>query len=298
MPIQYILATVSTEGTSHSDFTKVKTTRQLDINVESPTDTRGCWITDLAMLQGDLLLLTDYNNKSVKLADPTSGKLLDKLQLPGTPWGLCLLPGDRAAVTIPGKSTIQTISVTHKKLVLQNVINIKEKCCGIDSIKDLFVIGFNDPAKVALVDSQGKNYKAISDSDFQGKALFKYPDYICVTTENTRKVIYVSDRGTRTITRLSEELQVLQSFTDPALNDPRGLVSVGRGQLLVVNYGGFSLPSTLSVLDVTTGQFKPLLGREEKLHYIDCVAVIHPLGTVYVNHWAELCHVIRQYTFK
>ena len=85
-------------------------------------------------------------------------------------------------------------------------------------------------------------------------------------------MIYVSDNGTRTITRLSEELQVLQSFTDPALQDPPGLASVGGGQLLVVNWGW---NSTLSVLDVTTGQVTPLLGREENLRYTLCVAVSH-----------------------
>ena len=272
-------------------------TRQNNINIKFPTDKHSCYITDMAVLPSDLLLLADISNKSVKLADPVSGKLLDQLQLPDQPWRLCLLPGDRAAVTIPGKSTIQTMSVTNNKLVLQNVIHIKEKCYGIDSIKDLFVIGFNNPAKVALVDCQGKIYKSISN-DSQGKALFQYPNYICVTTENTRKVIYVSDHGTETITRLSEELQVLQSFTDPALQNPRGLVSVGGGQLHVVHYGGLFFPSTLSMLDVTTGQFTPLLGREENLRNTSCVAVSHTLGTVYVNSSMNRFHVIRQYTFK
>jgi len=272
-------------------------TRKSDISVESPTDKYNCYITDMAVLPGDQLLVADRDNQSMKLADPASGQLLDQLQLPGEPHGLCLLPGDRAAVTIPTKSIIQTISVTNNKLVMQNVINIKEKCCGIDSIKDLFVIGFDDPAKVALVDSQGKIYKSIS-KDSRGKALFKYPDYICVTTESTRKVIYVSDRGTKTITRLSEELQVLQSFTDPELQGPRGMASVGGGQLLVAaNYVGW-LPSTLFVLDVTTGQVTQLLGQEEHLRHIGCVAVSHTLGTVYVNDRVIVCDIIRQYTFK
>jgi len=263
----------------------------------SPTDKHRCRIIDLAVLPSDLLLLADHFNQSVKLADPASGQLLDHLQLPGSPHCLCLLPGDRAAVTIPEMSRIQTISVAHKKLVLQNVINIKEKCYDIDSIKDLFVIGFNDQAKVALVDHQGKIYKSISE-DSQGKALFKYPEYICVTTESTRKVIYVSDYVTRTITRLSEELQVLQSFTDPALGIPYDLASVGGGQLLVVSNSGWFSPATLSVLDVTTGQVTPLLGREENLHCAFCMAVSHPLSTVYVNDLVNCCGVIKQYTFK
>ena len=280
----------------HTDFTKVKLNRQSDINVKSPTDKRDCYITDLAMLPSDLLLLTDSMNQSVKLADPASGQLLDQLQLPGRPHGMCLLPGDRAAVTIPDKSTIQTIAVTNKKLALQDKIQLQERCFGIDFINDYFVVGFMEPAQVSLVGKNGKIYKSIS----QNSQLFRYPDYICVTTENTSNVIYVSDRGTNTITRLSEDLQVLQSFRDTALQSLRGLASVGEGQLLVVNCGGLFSPTTLNVLDVTTGQFTQLLGREEKLRFIlvGCVAVSHTLRTVYINDYLYIGNMITQYKIK
>jgi len=294
---QYFIFTglTSTQQSPNIDFTKVKLSRMADINIISATDRLGCNITDLAVLPGDLLLLADNNNKSVKLVDPVSGQLLDQLQLPGTPHGVCLLPGDRAAVTIPRKTMIQTISVTMKKLSLQNVINVNEECYGIDYVNDYFVVGFNKPAMLALIDKKGNIYKSIT-TDSTNYTLFKQPNCICVTTENTSKVIYVSDRGTRTITRLSEELQVLQSFTNPALQDPRGLASVGGGQLLVVNYDNRYTPSTLSVLDVTTGQFTQLLGWEENLDGTYCVAVSHTLGTVYVTDWFGLCDIIRQYT--
>jgi len=290
---------VSTEETSHTDFTNVKLTRQSDIHVKSPSDTHGCKVTDLVVLPGDLLLLANNENQSVKLVNPVSGKLLDRLQLPGSPHGLCLLPGDRAAVTIPNNSAIQTIAVTNKQLALRDYINVKGRCSGVDFVNDYFVVGFRYPVKVALIQTTGKIYKTIS-KDSQNKALFQYPDYFCVTTEptGTGKVIYVSDHGTRTISRLSEELQVLQSFMDPELLCPRGLVSVGGGQLLIVNYGGWSFPSTLSVLDVTTGQVTWPLGQEERLGFTFCVAVSHTLRTVYVNHFVDVCHGIRQYRFR
>jgi len=291
---QYFIFTgfTSTQQSPNIDFTKVKLSRNADIKVKSATDRRWCIITDLVVLPGDLLLLADHNNQSVKLADPASGQLLDQLQLPGSPHGLCLLPRDRAAVTIPGKSTIQTISVTMKKLSLQNVINVNGECYGIDYVNNYFVVGFHNPAMLALIDKKGNIYKSIT-TDSINHTLFKEPNYICVATENTSKVIYVSDRGTSTITRLSEELQVLQSFTDPALQNLHGLASLGGGQLLVVNS---SSSSTLSVLDVTTGQVTQLRGQEEDLNSICCVAVSHTLGTVYVDGWFG--QYIRQYTTR
>jgi len=292
-------ARISTQGTPPADFTKVKLRRQSGMNVKSHTDKSGCGITDLVVLPCDLLLLADRDNLSVKLADPGSGQLLDQLQLPDKPWGLCLLPGDRAAVTIPGRSIIQTILVTNKKLSLKSVIKIERQCYGIDYLNDYFVVGSKSAgirARVALIDDKGKINKCISTVS-QGKALFKYPNYIRVTTENTSKVIYVSDWGTKTITRLNEDLQVLQSFTDPGLENPHGLASVGEGQLLVVDYSN-SWFSKLSVLDVTTEQFTQQLGQEENLRYTLCVAVSHTLRTVYVNNFWDGFDVIRKYTFK
>jgi len=292
---QYFIFTglTSTQQSPNIDFTKVKLSRHADVNIKSATDRSNCFITDLAVLPGDLLLLADSDNQSLKLADPASGQLLDHLQLPGSPHGMCLLPGDRAAVTIPFKSMIQTISVTMKKLSLQDVINVNGECYGIDYVNDYFVVGFYKPAMLALIDNKGIIYKLLKTYAINHTLHFKYPDYICVTTENTSKVINVSDRGTKTITRLSEELQVLQSFTDPALQIPCGLASVGGGQLLVVNYGS---RTTLSVLDVTTGQVTQLLGRKENLQQTYCVAVSHTLGTVYVadNGWCA----IGQYRFE
>jgi len=296
---QYFIFTglTSTQQSPNIDFTKVKLSRNADIKIKSATDRRDCNITDLTVLPDNLLMLADYTNQSVKLVDPVSGQLLDQLQLSGNPWGLCLLPGDRAAVTIPEKSMILTISVTMKKLSLQDGINVNGECYGIDNVNDYFIVGLNKPAMLALIDKKGKIYKSIT-TDSINPTFFKQPNYICVTTENTRKVIYVSDSGTSTITRLSEELQVLQSIRDPALHEPRGLASVGGGQLLVVNYGSQYTPSTLSVLDVTTGQVTPLLGRKENLNGIYCVAVNHTLRTVYVNDWFSQCDIIRRYTTK
>jgi len=85
-------------------------------------------------------------------------------------------------------------------------------------------------------------------------------------TEKNSNSIYVSDWGTKTITRLSEELQVLQvlqSFTDAALREPRSLATVGGGQLLLADSKRYS---KLYVLDVTTGQFDQLLGHSDNLN--------------------------------
>jgi len=220
--------TSSTHNREQKDFTKVKLSKKSHIQVQSSTDAHGCCITDLAVLPGGLLLLADNDNQSVKLVDPASGHLLDELQLSSRPRGVCLLPGDSAVVTLPDKKRLQIISVTTKKLDLQRIVSVEGLCYGVDVFNDLFVVGFRDLKKITLVDMFGHTYKSIS-TDSRRKPIFKSPEYICVMTEKNSNGIYVSDWGTKTITRLSEELQVLQSFTDPALRGPRSLATVGGG---------------------------------------------------------------------
>jgi len=111
-----------------------------------------------------------------------------------------------------------------------------------------------------------------------------YPGYICVTTENDAPIIYVSDSGTGTITRLSEQLEVLQKFQLLSEHGPYGLAAAGGGQLLVRGSDSHSSP-TLLVLDTGTGVFTKKQRESRKTFFLfaPCVAFCPRLGRVYVN---------------
>jgi len=113
------------------------------------------------------------------------------------------------------------------------------------------------------------------------------PYCIRVTTENNATSVYVHDFTTRTITRLSEELEVLQKFKYLARSydlDSDDLVPAGGGQLLVSDRSPDN--SKLLVLDTNTGEIKKLLEPMYKAgDYILSarVAFCPRLGRVYLN---------------
>jgi len=142
------------------------------------------------------------------------------------------------------------------------------------------------PCVEIITGIEGQLLKSVSN-DNTGNAHFMYPGYICVTTENNAPIIYVSDPGTRTITRLSEQLEVLHTFFKvPTENGPYGMASAGGGQLLVrgLRPTAPSLP-TLMLLDTGTGEFTEKQRGIIKMTvwFVGFVAFCPRLGRVYVN---------------
>ena len=246
--------------------------------MKAPTDRRHCWVVDIAVLPSSNLLVADGGNQSVKLVDVLTGCLLSQVQLPGRPCRLCLLPGDRAAVSQPDEKVIQIMSVSTDQLNLLDRVNVEGRCTGLAYMNNIFIVGFNDKPCVASISIKGQLLKSVSE-DNTGNAHFKNPGHICVTTENDSPIIYITDWSTRTITRLSEQLEVLQTYKVPTENVPYGLAAAGGGQLLVRGRDFLSYPTFL-VLDTGTGVFTE---KQRRILFTSCVAFCSRLGRVYVN---------------
>ncbi|XP_052782001.1 uncharacterized protein LOC128218383 [Mya arenaria] len=260
---------------SQSQFSKL-----FDIPVKTAADPIKCGLTSVALLSGERLLLADFINSSVKLVDTTTNKMVSQVKLPGDPQDLCLLPGDRAAVALPNKKKIQFVS-TRGNVTLQEVVNVDGRCYGIDFCDDNLIVSFSRPGKVVMIDIKGKVKKSV-DKDSSGKPLFLYPEYLTVTRESqTPPVIYVTDMGTNTVTKLSISLEVLQTYKDPILKSPRGLTAVGDNQLLVCGWDS----NTILLVDTLTGKITQLLGKEEGIENPQSVAYCSLRKMLFVTCW-------------
>ncbi|XP_052781794.1 uncharacterized protein LOC128218226 [Mya arenaria] len=106
---------------SRADLSQSQFSKLPDVPVKALNDTRDCYLTSMALLPGDRLLLTDCANYLLKLLDTYNNKLVSQVKLLGEPWDLCLLPGERAAVTLPQERKIQFVS-TQENVTLQDVV--------------------------------------------------------------------------------------------------------------------------------------------------------------------------------
>ncbi|XP_052778831.1 uncharacterized protein LOC128216305 [Mya arenaria] len=267
-----------------TDLSQAKFSRQPDISVKTASDNKTCHLTGVARLPGDRLLLTDFNNLSVKLVNTETNTMLSQVKLPDQPWDLCLLPGDRAAVTLPCEWKIQFLS-TKGEVSLQDIVAVGGRCYGIDFCDDNLIVSFFYPGKVVLMDMKGK--KSV-DKDSSSKSLFINSEYLTVTRESHRPSIYVSD-WSDTITMLSTSLQVLKTFKDAALTGPRGLTAVGDNQLLVCDN------NTIMFLDTSTGKITQLMGNgdgiEKSYSVAYCLLKKWMFVTCYENDFVKVFKV-------
>jgi len=214
------------------------------------------YINDIAVVTPDTLLLSNQTEKNVQLIDTRTGRVLSVVSLQGEPGGLCLTRNDQAAVAVEEK--IQMIDVKGQTLTNSTVLNLRYPLSGITKLDDTsFVLSYNVSPWLEVVTADGK---VSHQFDKNGTTQhFKRPDFLTTSVDN---LIYVSDNGTNTITRLNSSLQLLQTFSSPLLAMPRGIISISPDQLLMCSYYN----DRIVLLNTRTGKSSILLREQAGIY--------------------------------
>ncbi|XP_052811574.1 uncharacterized protein LOC128239129 [Mya arenaria] len=243
------------QAVTRSNFTCLKFNHVQTISLKSPTDTRNCWLRTLLLLPEERLLLADCNNYTIKLVDLKTNSLMCQVSMPGVPWDMCLLPGDRVAVSI--YKGIQFLE-TRGQLFLKDRIKVDDDCRGIGYYNDMLIVSYEN-GKVELMDMKGNVTKQLN-KNASGQSVFNHPEYLTVLDDGPTAAIYVSDYSKNTITKLDMDLNILQVFHNPALSRPVGISVVGNELILCGRYS-----NNIICLDLTSGKMTQLLGEKDGL---------------------------------
>ncbi|WAQ96169.1 hypothetical protein MAR_028859 [Mya arenaria] len=209
-------------------------------------------VTDMTLLPDDRLLFVDRNNKNVKLMllkqDDCSS-----VELNNDPFGLCVLPGDRAAVTLPIPGKICLIK-TLGNLSKEDSFEAGKGCRGIAYHDGKLIVSFqkkfSSPARVVLMDLKGNVLKSSEDHSNR-LSVFQQP--FNLTANSKHSLLYISDCGTNMVTELNIDLAVVQTF--PLKTKPSGITSIGDTELLVCSRS----TNAVSHIDTSTGQITEIL---------------------------------------
>ncbi|XP_052818241.1 uncharacterized protein LOC128244264 [Mya arenaria] len=236
------------------DLSTLTWKKEKDINVRTSQDKNTCSITSSALISPGLFLLTDDSNHSVKLVDATTRTVTSRLQLPGAPWDVCLLPGDQAAVTLQYKSIIQLISTKEERLSCGKEIKMATACKGIAYYNNRLYVSYILEPRIEVITLDGHIIRK-----FQ-RLLFQYPQYLTVSA-STPPTLYVSDYNADTVLQLSQDGKVLVDYRNKKLNRPESVVAVGPGQLLVCGNGS----DNVMLLTERNGTMTEILGEKNRL---------------------------------
>ncbi|XP_052794718.1 uncharacterized protein LOC128227859 [Mya arenaria] len=235
------------------DLTKLRFTSDVGIPMKSPTDYLGCRLSSMLKLTGSRMLIADSHNNNVKVVDMQTNSLVSQINVPGDPWGICHLPGDRVAVTMTDKG-VQFLA-TGGQLAIGDHFKVDGDCRGIDYHEERLIVSFYN-GKVAVLNMNGHVIRQI-ERDGNGNKLFQCPLYLTLVCEDSTDFIYISDDRSNTITKLDMNLNITKTFQDPALKGPRSITALGN-QLLITGCRS----NNIMILDLSTGQMTQLIGKE------------------------------------
>ncbi|XP_052811906.1 uncharacterized protein LOC128239335 [Mya arenaria] len=268
-----------TQNKCSKDMMSLTFTSTQDILVKSPSDTKICLLKDVLLLSDDRLLLSDSSNGTMKIVDLKTSSLTSEVNVPGVPWGMCHIPEDMVALSVT--HSIQFLE-TRGKLILRKNIKVDNGCLGVGYHNGSLIISFQS-GEVQEIDMEGKVLKVlkVSNSWFFSKS-FQDPRYLKIVGDNQTAFIYVSDFEKDTITKLDMNLNILETYTDPALSGPSGITAV-RNQLIIC--GWYS--DNIMCLDLPSGKMTQLLGKEEGIAAPGSVCYSQQHNKMYVALWTS-----------
>ncbi|XP_052817706.1 E3 ubiquitin-protein ligase TRIM71-like [Mya arenaria] len=228
-----------------------------DINVKATQD-QTCCITGSAVLTSDLLLLADWNNQNVKLVNVPARTVTSCLQLPGSPWDVCVLHDGQTAVTLPHNSVIQLVSTKQGQLSCGKEITVSPECYGITSYSNRLYVSYVSNPRVEVMTFDGHIISTFQTDD--GRHLFQASYYLTVSA-SIPPTLYVSDLTAHTVLQLSMDGKVLRENRDEQLVRPRSVVEVGPGQMVVCGLDSHNV----MLLTEMDGKMTEILEQEDGL---------------------------------
>ncbi|KAH3710262.1 uncharacterized protein LOC127857157 [Dreissena polymorpha] len=191
-------------------------------SVKIPSDHTNCDIRGICSLSNGQILVTDNQNKRLKLLDLLY-KVVSDCDMSGTPWNICLITPCHVAVTVD--SCIQFFSVNSGQLVKGRRLQLPHPCRGVSHHQeDLYVTSRTALYKYTLTGTLvNMMYEDTSGVD----AVWN-----CEVSPSGDR-IYVTNYNRSMLLTLARDGTVISNFTDTELKNPRGVHLTPAGQVLV-----------------------------------------------------------------
>jgi len=252
-----------------TDLTPARLKRQPDIQLPGGM----CDIQDLEVVSPDMLLVSNNSKQCVQLLDCLKGDVVSEVQLQYDPYRMCLTDRNTAAVGMGGRK-IQMIKVKDKTLTKGRELTVSGtiKLYGLTSSRNSLVVAYNSQPWLEVRSMDGK---VLHQFDKSGKfQQFMSPYFMCTTPGGS---MFISDRDTNTITKVDAQFNILQTFTSPLLQLPRGITAVTEDEILVC-----SNKNSILLLQPSTNTVSTLLGEDDGIEWPSSLTYCPDQKKVYV----------------
>jgi len=191
------------------------------------------------------------------------------------PYGVCMVHAASAAVALPDDKRVQYVYVNSDSLTLGKFVAVGGDVHGVSVQGDGLVVTYQKPPAVEVVTQEGKQFHRL-DNISAGKELFINPWNVAVSGD----IVFVSDWSTHAITMLSDQLQLLATFSQPdLLNMPHGIIALNDDQLLVCD----TCSHNIVLLQPSSGRMSTILEEKDGLYQPFALVFCHHSRTLYIT---------------
>ncbi|XP_052261287.1 uncharacterized protein LOC127865349 [Dreissena polymorpha] len=197
-------------------------------NVRIPCDSVTCDISGICVLPDGQVLVADFENKRFKLLSQQY-QVVSHWDVNAYPRAICLITPSEVAVAVNDHDSkiheVQFITVNQGKLVSGRKFQLQHECRGIAHQNgDLFVTSGKELYKYTL---SGKLICRLYQDRSGDLTVLK-----CAVSP-TGDRLYITSYWQHKLLTLARDGTLLATYTDPALEFPRGLHVTPAGQVLV-----------------------------------------------------------------
>ena len=214
------------------DISHIVARKMSHMNITSPKDNYTPRVNGLAVTDNGTLLVTDWNNRTLKVFSQDS-TLLSSVPLSDRCTDVTVTEDDIAVVSTRDK-TLHYLDITNPpSSSVQRSVSLGYSVGGITPYSDKLVVTTGTtPSSVRMIDRNGKEVWSVSKGP-DNQQLFGRPLFIVTSKINDTETVIVSDRLKKTLTLLNANNGSLLKIIDMKGKDPRGITVDINGNIFV-----------------------------------------------------------------
>ncbi|XP_052778752.1 uncharacterized protein LOC128216222 [Mya arenaria] len=197
-------------------------------NVKISSDKDECDIEGICELPGGEVVITDYNNMTVKLLDQKY-RVVDHCDVPENPYDVCHIGGNEVAVCVnknkKNRHEFHFINITKGKLVTTRKLSFTHECFSAAHHRNNLYISSNNALYVYPM--TGELVEKLYEDKSGGDTVMGF------AISNDGKTIYITNYSNNQLITLNNLGNKLVTFTDPDLRGPTGVHVTTAGNVFV-----------------------------------------------------------------
>ncbi|XP_052779559.1 uncharacterized protein LOC128216897 [Mya arenaria] len=248
-------------------------------NVKISSDKGKCDIRGICELPGGEIIITDYNNMTVKLLDQEY-RVVNHCDVPKYPFDMCHIGGNEVAVCVnnnDNRCELHVINITKGKLVTTRKLSLFHRCFSAAHHGNNLYISSNTALYVYTM--TGKLIEKL----YEDKSVMR------IAISNDGKTIYTTNLSKNQLITLDNLGNKLATFTDPDLLGSWGVHVTTAGHVFVCCYNSNTV---LQVDKDGKTKLATLARRQDGVYTPQAVFFSSRTSSMVVGGWKDTLRVI------